>query len=314
MTGSHDNKYIMNPNNVSQSTHSLTCSLIHILTHTSNFACCLLSTSWISHGRQCSYTIHSEGLDSHVIYIVQPSSLTQSLMFVCLSLFHFIPIKMLFQTNWTFSVGAANINALHRLLGKTEQNNCFHVTKCQITGRVLIHYIWEPFLIPFLVSSSFYIMSLIVWERRLMFNSHFSLRVSSTDKHSDLVTFFHSFLTTGCNYLMSVPVCPGLTPLLSLSLHVPQYLCLALYLFLCSIHCISWLDCLTDWLTDRPTDPSTKWLADRQTDILPFPFLSRLNCRDNELKITTTFGSMSVCHCQFWGWRCVLPCNTISEK
>ena len=31
-----------------------------------------------------------------VYYIVQPSSLTQSLMFVCLSLFHLIPIKMLF--------------------------------------------------------------------------------------------------------------------------------------------------------------------------------------------------------------------------
>lgn len=60
-----------------------------------------LDFSW---KRSAATLYRSEGRDSlmQVIYIVQPSSLTHSLMFVCLSLFHLIPIKMLFQSNWTF--------------------------------------------------------------------------------------------------------------------------------------------------------------------------------------------------------------------
>lgn len=49
--------------------------------------------------------------------------------------------------------------------------------------------------------------------RRLGLNSAFiPLTVSSADRQSNLVTFSCGFLATGCNYLMSVPGYPGLTP------------------------------------------------------------------------------------------------------
>lgn len=88
---------------------TLTCSLIHTHTHrhtcTLNFACIFLITSWISYDWHCNYSEHIEGHNSlvQVIYIVQPSSLTQRLMCVCLSFFHVIPIKTLLQSNWTQS-------------------------------------------------------------------------------------------------------------------------------------------------------------------------------------------------------------------
>lgn len=144
----------------------------------------------------------------------------------------------------------------------------FHVTKCYITGRGLIPvYIKVFFDSPF----SFIIFLYHVFDslkRRLRLNSHFSQRVSSTDRHSDLVTFFHSFLTTGCNYLMRVPALPWPDPTshLSLPIHVQQYLRLDLCLFIWSIHCLSLLACLTVCLTDWSIDRVTDW----QTTILPF--------------------------------------------
>ena len=83
----------------------------------------------------------------------------------------------------------------------------FHVKECQITGRVLIQYIkvFFDFLFGFIIFL-YHGFDSLKKKKRLMFLSDFSLRVSSTDKHRDLVTFFRSFLTTGCNYLMRVPV------------------------------------------------------------------------------------------------------------
>lgn len=103
---------------------------------------------------------------------------------------------------------------MHRLLGKVESTTArgFHVTKCQITGRVQIQYKSKSFLISLFGFIIFLYHVFDSLKRRLRLISHFSLRVSSTDKLSDLVTFFHSFLTTGYNYLMRVPAYPGLTP------------------------------------------------------------------------------------------------------
>lgn len=158
-----------------------------------------LSTSWISHGRQCSCTAQRGGCNGlvQVIYIVQPSSLTQSLLFVCLSLFHLIHIKTLFHTNWKFQSCQCNanaswhINALRTLSRKGEKYDCEGLSCHKMPNhRNSSDTVYIKVLFGFILFLYHVFDSL---ELRQRLSSLFPLRVSSTDKHGDLVTFFRSF-------------------------------------------------------------------------------------------------------------------------
>ncbi len=118
------------------------------------------------------------------------------------------------------------------------------------------------FLIPFLVSSSFNIMSLIVWKEGWGSTPTFLWECPLLTSTATLSHFFHSFLTRGSNYLMRVPVYPALTPphaFLSL------YKCgnISAWIFTCSVvpfnvsHGLT--VCLSVWLTHQTSD----WLTDR---------------------------------------------------
>lgn len=166
-----------------------TCSLIH--THSHFKLGCLLSTNRISH-RSC--ITQSKGRNSHMqaIYIVQPRSLTRSLMFVCLSSFHLNPIKTLFQTNWIFlSCHGCHINAVHQLLGKTVRLQEAFMSPNAKSQEDFWYSIYQSlfFLFPFFGFIIFLYHVFDSLKRKLRLISNFSRRVSSADNHSDLVTF-----------------------------------------------------------------------------------------------------------------------------
>lgn len=135
----------------------------------------------------------------------------------------------------------------------------FHVTKCCITEEFW-YSSYQSLLIPFLVSSSFNITSLIVWKEGWGSTPTF-LWVSSTVKLSDLVTFFHSFLTMGCNYLIRVPVYSGLTSLTPFSPSTCTAVSCSWIITCSSAHSPS----LTASLSDQSTSWLTDWLTDRHS-------------------------------------------------
>lgn len=152
-------------------------------------------------------------------------------------------------------MGAANINAPLWLLGETGKGliaRGFHATKRSIAVSVLIQRISKC-----LFHSLFgFIIFLYVFDslrRGLKLNSQFSLEVSSTDSCSNRVTFCHSVLTMGCNYLMTVY--PGLSPSLSR---------LEVWIFIFWLGAFSISHCQPVWQNDQ----WTKCL----TDVLPLLF------------------------------------------
>lgn len=238
--------------NSHQPTHSVTCSLIHTL-------------NWASSCQQTGFLIVAALHRAHMqaIYIVQPRSLTQSLMFVCLSSFHLNPIKTLFQTSWIFlSCHGCRINALHQLLGKTVWLQEAFMSPNAKSQEDFWYSIYQSlFWFPFLVSSYFYIMSLIVWKESWDSSPTFlggcpPLTITATLSH-----FLYTFLTTGCNYLMRVPVYPGLTPS---GAFVPLYVCydISARILTCSFVPVTVSSGLTVCLTDRPTNLPSDWLTD----------------------------------------------------
>lgn len=153
------------------------------LTHTLNWAA------------SCIHCItKSKGCNSHMqaIYIVQPRSLTRSLMFVCLSSFHLNPIKTLFQTNWIFlSCHGCHINAVHQLLGKTARLQEAFMSPNAKSQEDFWYSIYQSlfFLFPFFGFIIFLYHVFDSLKRELRLISNFPRRVSSADNHSDLVTF-----------------------------------------------------------------------------------------------------------------------------
>lgn len=114
------------------------------------------------------------------------------------------------------------------------------------------------FWFHFFVSSSFYTMSLIVWREGWGSTPTFLWECPPLTSTATLSHFFHSFLTKGCNYLMRVPVYPGLTPP-----HPPTeclYMCTDIFAWMltCSFISFAVSHGLTDWLTNQ----SSKWLTD----------------------------------------------------
>lgn len=97
-----------------------------------------------------------------VVYTLQPESLTRRLMFVCSSLFHLNPIKMLFHTNWIFL--SCHINLLHRLLVKTAWLapglSCHQMQNRRKPSDTVLIKVFFDF--PFWVTSHFYGASVIV--------------------------------------------------------------------------------------------------------------------------------------------------------
>lgn len=137
-----------------------------------------------------------------------------------------------------------------------------------------------------LVSSSFYMVALIAREDGWASTPTFLCECPPLTSSVTLSHFSHSFLTTGCNYLMRVPVYPGLTPpyaFLSL-LHVQHFLCLDHY-FIPVSRCHS--------------DQSTSWLTDRR------PFCPFLSCQGQIVETTESIKIMTtVCCWQTWK-RCL---------
>lgn len=190
-----------------------------------------------------------------VVYTLQPESLTQRPMFVCSNLFHLNPIKMLFHTNWIFL--SCHINLLHRLLAKTT-----FMSPNAESQEALWYSIWH--------TSHFYGASVIVGGGRGSWDLFLTLpwRVSFSDNTATLSHFV--FLTTGCNYLMSVchAPWPDLNSRLSYPLCARQYhssdhscaVSVSVLSFKCPINrrplclCCCFFKSKLDSQTDRQTD------------------------------------------------------------
>lgn len=131
--------------------------------HQPHFKCCMLSSyaeslmidtaTTLYRWKRCNSLVQ-------VIYIVQPSSLTHSLMFVFLSLFHLILIKSLFRPNWTIPSCQWRLPVLMLQCPTVRENRKsttaegFYVTKCCI--REFWYNGYQSLLIPLLVSSFFF--------------------------------------------------------------------------------------------------------------------------------------------------------------
>lgn len=138
-------------------------------------------------------------------------------MFVCLSSFHVIPIKTPLRTNWTLPICQWGLpEKIHctDFWGRQEYHYKRTVMSQNAISQEGVWYsIYQSlFWFPFLVSSSFYAVSLIVWKGGWGSTPTFLSECPPLTRTATLSHFFHRFLTTGCNYLMRVLAYPDLTP------------------------------------------------------------------------------------------------------